>query len=68
MDVIDRAQKEVEFAREHIQAKKDPEVKATGFCLYCGEPLKRGQRWCDKDCFDDWSYEERIRRKQRRQS
>ena len=27
---------------------------ATGRCLWCGEPLADGRRWCGPDCRDDW--------------
>lgn len=27
---------------------------ATGVCLWCGEPLTEGRRWCSAECRDDW--------------
>lgn len=32
---------------------------ATGFCLWCGEPLRYGLRWCDTDCRDDFERAQR---------
>lgn len=31
-----------------------PEAVATGACLYCGEQVKPGFRWCSPECRDDW--------------
>lgn len=64
MDIADRAQIEIE-AMESFQRKpnKDTEARSTGFCLYCEEPLKPGQRWCDKECRDAWEYEQVHKRK-----
>ena len=30
---------------------------ATGFCLFCDEPLAPERRWCDAQCRDDWQSE-----------
>lgn len=27
---------------------------ATGECLWCGELLTDGRRWCSAECRDDW--------------
>lgn len=40
---------EIRDARKHN--KQSP--KAKGYCLYCEEPLSKGQRFCDKDCAAD---------------
>lgn len=37
------------------------EVKATGYCLSCGEPLAAGLRFCDTDCRDDYQKINRMR-------
>lgn len=34
--------------------KAKTEIKATGLCLECGEPVQADVRWCSKDCRDDW--------------
>ena len=31
-------------------------VKESGHCLNCGEVVPSGRRWCDKDCAEDWEY------------
>lgn len=54
---------EVDVAQANIDAytrnpKKKPEgPRAVGYCLNCGpdEPLPQPMRWCDGDCFSDWS-------------
>ena len=55
MDIADRAQKDIEtlaaLAEHH---KQEPTAKETGYCLFCGEPLEKGRRWCDAYCRDDW--------------
>lgn len=67
MDMVDRTQRETETYerfREHIDpTKKDAEE--TGFCLYCGEPLSKGRRWCDAECRDEWESEQRHKNRYR---
>lgn len=56
-DLIDAAQArseqllqdEIEAARKHVETTP----KATGFCLFCEEPLSEDERFCDKDCAED---------------
>ena len=51
----DRAALAVDAAlRLAHDAALHPVVEATGLCLFCGEPLAAGLRWCDADCRDDW--------------
>jgi hypothetical protein len=40
-----------------------PDAQATGACLWCGDEVSAGRRWCDADCRDDW---ERYRARSRR--
>lgn len=60
MDAADEADKIVEFALK-IQIenshKHTVEALATGECLFCGEPLPVGMRWCGVECRDDWERE-----------
>ena len=66
MDTIDRAQKELEAYAELVK-RPDPnrkDAECTGFCLYCGERLPKGKRWCDADCHTDWEKEQRVRNRQ----
>jgi hypothetical protein len=57
-DLIDRAQEAMEQLDE-IRARKrptDPSPQATGLCLWCGEPVPDGRRWCGPECRDDWEW------------
>lgn len=44
------------------KASKAKPVPATGFCLYCKAKLKKGLRFCDKDCARDWENEQRMKK------
>lgn len=60
-DEADRAQQDIEcLSALHLRAiaSRPPEAVAEGACLYCGEVLADGRRWCDADCRDGW---ERLR-------
>lgn len=57
MEIIDRAQREIELELDRNIAKaraQDTRYRHIGICLYCGEPLGKGLRWCDSDCRDDF--------------
>ena len=57
MDDIDRASERIDLETEQLikQARnRPPEAEATGACLYCGEKIKPGFRWCSPECRDDW--------------
>lgn len=63
---IDRAiENQEQITEMNIQAIRDranqQEAKATGSCLFCGEPLDKSRRWCDKDCASDWERERRMK-------
>lgn len=60
MDVADRAQMDTDFLEEHRQKPVTKEAEETGYCLFCGEPVPLGHRWCDKSCRDQWE-KERVR-------
>lgn len=46
---------QIEYAR-----KPQETLRATGFCLFCGDPLTdQERRWCDADCRDDWERDNR---------
>jgi hypothetical protein len=54
-DTVDLAQMQQEMLEAlQIQVRKPAGPPATGVCLYCGEPLPAGRRWCDAACRDDW--------------
>lgn len=60
MDNADRAQRDLEILERARRYKRDAQKKkviSTGYCLFCGEPLEAGRRWCDADCRDDWQKE-----------
>lgn len=45
--------------------RNTPEVKATGKCLFCYEPIKpdaENKRFCDSSCRDDWDTEQHAKR------
>lgn len=54
MDAADRAQKDIEMMDSLIKRSPEPVAKATGKCLWCGRRVKKGHRWCDASCRDDW--------------
>lgn len=63
MDIVDRAQEDLEaYERFRLNVPKR-EAKETGYCLFCGEKLPKGKRWCDADCRDMWEKENRRRNK-----
>lgn len=62
-DTVDRYNEDQEFLLKVKKPNLNKEAEATGYCLYCGEPLKKKtQRWCDKECRDAWEYERRRRK------
>lgn len=57
-DELDQIQERME-RDEELRKKYTPkpiEIKSIGKCLYCGESLEDGQRFCDADCRDDFEY------------
>lgn len=44
-----------------LVSARPPEAKPTGFCLFCGDPVEAGRRWCSEDCYDDWELRRRKR-------
>ena len=54
-DDIDRAHEVEEQNKQHALANRRHDgPPAVGACLFCGELLGPGERWCDADCRDDW--------------
>ena len=54
-DVFDIASELEELRREKALKFRKPEgPKATGKCLWCGEELEDGRRWCDFSCMCYW--------------
>lgn len=60
MDEADRADNERERdLAEALRKRRPAGPVATGFCLYCGEPLDDGMRWCaGTDCEREWEWEQ----------
>jgi len=56
-DDIDRGCELEEKYREAALAVRKPEgPRSTGECLYCGEPVEDGRRWCPGvECRDAWA-------------
>ena len=60
MDVLDKTQHDMEAIEElswKYKAHDVKEAEETGYCLYCGEPVKEGRRWCDQACMQAWEHE-----------
>jgi len=55
MDAVDSAQKQSDLnLKLALQNRNRPaELKATGECHYCNDPVECGQ-FCDSDCRDDF--------------
>ncbi len=55
MDIYDIASENEERYTEKARQFRKPEgPKATGKCLWCGEELADGRRWCDRACCAAW--------------
>lgn len=62
-DPIDQANDHIE--RETavlLKARKPSGPAATGYCLFCDEPVGTGQRWCDAECRDGWEADHKAAR------
>ena len=65
MDVLDKTQQDMEAIEELSRKYMAHDVKdaeETGYCLYCGEPVKEGRRWCCPECRSDWEHEQKRRK------
>lgn len=49
----ERIDREIEIMRQAIAAMSE-EIKSIGECLWCGETLDNGRRWCSVECRDAW--------------
>lgn len=63
-DLADRAEADIEHElAEALRARKPAGPEATGFCLYCREPVADVTRWCPgTECRDEWQRQEQQRR------
>jgi hypothetical protein len=54
-DDIDLTAERLEHEMRRLLAlRRQAGPKPTGECLWCGEPIAPGLRWCDAECRDDW--------------
>lgn len=61
-DLADRAEADIEHElAEALRLLKAEGPAATGFCLYCKEPLPADARWCGTGCRDEWQRVEQQR-------
>lgn len=62
-DLADRVDSECEHElAEALRVRKPAGPEATGFCLYCREPLVDGRRWCPgTECAQEWQRQEQQR-------
>jgi len=60
-DDFDRSLEQQELILEAERNHRKPTGPApTGWCLWCGEDVAEGKRWCDADCRDmDQKYNHR---------
>lgn len=56
-DIVDALSEMAHQSNLYASRRDEPQAVATGECLYCGEPVGPGRRWCDADCRDDWQAE-----------
>lgn len=64
-DEADRAQETMEGLERHmLAASRKPAPFATGRCLYCDTAVGEELLFCDKDCHQDYEYEQSIKAKQ----
>lgn len=60
----DKATEVEERDRELALRRRKPTGPiACGVCYACNEPVKAGDRWCDRDCFRDWEFLEDAKRR-----
>lgn len=59
MDDADLADKEILAMTQH-RKESEPEAKPTGKCLWCGDPVDQGKRWCCVSCRDEWDKAQRY--------
>ena len=64
MDDADKAslheQMTITAAIKSVRQRSKP-LPPVGYCYYCSEPLKGGERFCDTDCRDDYERQEKSK-------
>lgn len=59
-DEADKTEALTEIALQsslYTSRRDEPQAVAIGECLFCGEAVEQGRRWCDAQCRDDWQTE-----------
>jgi hypothetical protein len=58
VDIADEVAETILQAQIEKARRQQDTVQATGFCLFCDEPIEEpGRRWCSSECRDDWELE-----------
>ena len=58
IDIADEVAETILQAQIEQARKIHGKIEATGFCLFCDEPISEpGRRWCSSECRDDWEHE-----------
>ena len=61
-DIVDQANAISEvYTRAAVSTRKPEGPKATGYCLWCEDPVESPRRWCDADCRDQWEKHPHLR-------
>jgi RNA polymerase-binding transcription factor DksA len=58
-DDADKTQDRLELEdsiRRKYNARESAPIKGTGYCLNCGEAIRKDWRWCDQYCRDDYEH------------
>jgi|688.fasta_scaffold371682_3 RNA polymerase-binding transcription factor DksA len=58
-DDVDKTQERLELEetiRKRYRKQEATPIKGMGYCLNCGEPIRKDWRWCDQDCRDDYEH------------
>ncbi|MDR1889042.1 MAG: hypothetical protein LBQ81_06680 [Zoogloeaceae bacterium] len=68
MDIVDQTQERIErlalCEQRFGRARPKPEApQATGYCLFCGDPLADMRRWCSALCRDEWEHLDALLRR-----
>lgn len=54
MDEVDKAQEDQEVYERFRRVDTSKDAEETGYCLFCGDDVPKGHRWCCVSCRDAW--------------
>jgi len=60
MDDLDKLNDQTEYlqrANLYKSRRSEADADAIGECLFCGESVEEGRRWCNAQCRNDWEIE-----------